>query len=167
MSYMIEKPISALQSRISKIIDTRFLNHLFCSDPSEELCHEKKALYKLISGLHSSISVHIAYDYLLDESTNMVCAKNCTHQFFVYWAKFCNCFDHFLCKWSQWGQNLPLLYDRVLKYPERVQNLYFTYLFVLRAVTKVPVLPYSIHLLYTQLWKIKLSCFFFLQARSI
>jgi len=29
-----------------------------------------------------------------------------------------------------------LLYDRVLKYPERVQNLYFTYLFVLRAVTK-------------------------------
>ncbi|AQK63139.1 Endoplasmic reticulum oxidoreductin-1 [Zea mays] len=75
-------------------------------DPSEELCHEKKVLYKLISGLHSSISVHIAYDYLLDESTN------------------------------SWGQNLSLLYDRVLKYPERVQNLYFTYLFVLRAVTK-------------------------------
>ncbi|NP_001170065.1 Endoplasmic reticulum oxidoreductin-1 [Zea mays] len=74
--------------------------------PSEELCHEKKVLYKLISGLHSSISVHIAYDYLLDESTN------------------------------SWGQNLSLLYDRVLKYPERVQNLYFTYLFVLRAVTK-------------------------------
>ncbi|CAL5013577.1 unnamed protein product [Urochloa decumbens] len=74
--------------------------------PSEELCHEKKVLYKLISGLHSSISVHIAYDYLLDESTN------------------------------SWGQNLPLLYDRVLKYPERVQNLYFTYLFVLRAATK-------------------------------
>ncbi|CAD6232280.1 unnamed protein product [Miscanthus lutarioriparius] len=74
--------------------------------PSKELCHEKKALYKLISGLHSSISVHIAYDYLLDESTN------------------------------SWGQNLPLLYDHVLKYPERVQNLYFTILFVLRAVTK-------------------------------
>uniref|UniRef100_A0A0D9WHB3 Uncharacterized protein n=1 Tax=Leersia perrieri TaxID=77586 RepID=A0A0D9WHB3_9ORYZ len=74
--------------------------------PSEEMCQEKKALYKLISGLHSSISVHIAYDYLLDESANM------------------------------WGHNLPFLYDRVLKYPERVQNLYFTYLFVLRAVTK-------------------------------
>ncbi|KAL6636960.1 hypothetical protein ACP70R_024532 [Stipagrostis hirtigluma subsp. patula] len=74
--------------------------------PSGELCQEKKALYKLISGLHSSISVHIAYDYLLDESTNL------------------------------WGHNLPLLYDRVLKYPERVKNLYFTYLFVLRAVTK-------------------------------
>lgn len=30
-------------------------------------------LYKLISGLHSSISIHIASDYLLDEKTNMVC----------------------------------------------------------------------------------------------
>ena len=97
MSYMIENPSSALQSHISKIIHTSFLNRLFCSDPSEELCHEKKALYKLISGLHSSISVHIAYDYLLDESTNLVCAKNCTHLFVDYWAKFHNCFDHFWC----------------------------------------------------------------------
>ncbi|KAF3441139.1 hypothetical protein FNV43_RR15050 [Rhamnella rubrinervis] len=74
--------------------------------PSGEICQEKKVLYKLISGLHSSISIHIASDYLLDESTNL------------------------------WGQNLELLYDRVLKYPDRVQNLYFTFLFVLRAVTK-------------------------------
>lgn len=37
----------------------------------------------------------------------------------------------------QWGQNLSLMYDRVLRYPDRVRNLYFTYLFVLRAVTKV------------------------------
>lgn len=37
----------------------------------------------------------------------------------------------------QWGQNLTLLQDRVLRYPDRVRNLYFTFLFVLRAVTKV------------------------------
>ena len=37
----------------------------------------------------------------------------------------------------QWGQNISLLHDRVLRYPDRVRNLYFTYLFVLRAVTKV------------------------------
>ncbi|KAL5771927.1 hypothetical protein ACOSQ2_011851 [Xanthoceras sorbifolium] len=74
--------------------------------PSEELCQEEKILYKLISGLHSSISVHIAADYLLDEATN------------------------------SWGENLTLLYDRVLRYPDRVRNLYFTFLFVLRAVTK-------------------------------
>ncbi|KAL5564652.1 hypothetical protein UlMin_027816 [Ulmus minor] len=71
-----------------------------------EICQEKKVLYKLISGLHSSISIHLAADYLLDETTNM------------------------------WGQNLEILYDRVLKYPDRVRNLYFTFLFVLRAVTK-------------------------------
>ncbi|CAI0544942.1 unnamed protein product [Linum tenue] len=74
--------------------------------PSEELCQEERLLYKLISGLHSSISIHIAADYLLDEDTN------------------------------SWGENLTLMYDRVLRYPERVRNLYFTYLFVLRAVTK-------------------------------
>ncbi|CAA3016236.1 Endoplasmic reticulum oxidoreductin 1 [Olea europaea subsp. europaea] len=73
--------------------------------PSGE-CQEKRILYKLISGLHSSISIHIAADYLIDEKTNT------------------------------WGQNLSLLYDRVLKYPDRVRNLYFTFLFVLRSVTK-------------------------------
>ncbi|XP_052180069.1 endoplasmic reticulum oxidoreductin-1-like [Diospyros lotus] len=74
--------------------------------PSGEFCQEKNILYKLISGLHSSISIHIAADYLLDEAKNL------------------------------WGQNLSLMYDRVLRYPDRVSNLYFTFLFVLRAVTK-------------------------------
>ncbi|XP_042430416.1 endoplasmic reticulum oxidoreductin-1-like [Zingiber officinale] len=73
---------------------------------SEEFCQEKRVLYKLISGLHSSISVHIAFDFLLDEANNL------------------------------WGVNLELLYDRVLSHPERVKNLYFVFLFVLRAVTK-------------------------------
>ncbi|WOH00758.1 hypothetical protein DCAR_0520133 [Daucus carota subsp. sativus] len=73
---------------------------------SGESCQEEKVLYKLISGLHSSISIHIAADYLLDVKTN------------------------------QWGENLQLMYDRVLRYPDRVKNLYFTYLFVLRALTK-------------------------------
>ncbi|CAN4103079.1 unnamed protein product [Withania somnifera] len=73
---------------------------------SGEICQEKKVLYKLISGLHSSISIHIAADYLLDETKNL------------------------------WGPNPDLMYDRVLQYPDRVRNLYFTFLFVLRAVTK-------------------------------
>ncbi|KAI3675082.1 hypothetical protein L1987_84666 [Smallanthus sonchifolius] len=71
-----------------------------------ETCPEKKVLYKLISGLHSSISSHIAVDYLLDETTN------------------------------KWGSNLRLMHDRVLKHFDHVENLYFTFLFVLRAVTK-------------------------------
>nr|CAN61292.1 hypothetical protein VITISV_034737 [Vitis vinifera] len=71
-----------------------------------ETLQEKNLLYKLISGLHSSISIHIAADYLLDETTNL------------------------------WGQNLGLMHDRVLRYPDRVRNLYFTFLFVLRAMRK-------------------------------
>lgn len=42
------------------------------ADASGEICQEKKVLYKLISGLHSSISIHIAADYLLDETKNLV-----------------------------------------------------------------------------------------------
>ncbi|KAA8549788.1 hypothetical protein F0562_001472 [Nyssa sinensis] len=34
-----------------------------------------------------------------------------------------------------WGENLELMYDRVLRYPDCVRNLYFTFLFVLCAVT--------------------------------
>lgn len=49
----------------------------------------------------------------------------------------------------QWGHNLELLNDRVLKHPERVRNLYFTFLFVLRAVTKVSSF---IRIIYT--WKL-------------
>ncbi|XP_034678240.1 endoplasmic reticulum oxidoreductin-1-like isoform X3 [Vitis riparia] len=39
-----------------------------------ETLQEKNLLYKLISGLHSSISIHIAADYLLDETTNLASA---------------------------------------------------------------------------------------------
>ncbi|KZV29728.1 endoplasmic oxidoreductin-1-like [Dorcoceras hygrometricum] len=73
---------------------------------SGEICPERRVLYKLISGLHSSISTHIASDYLLDETKNL------------------------------WGRNLELMYDRVLRFPDRVRNLYFTFMFVLRAVAK-------------------------------
>ncbi|KAL0320558.1 UNVERIFIED_CONTAM: Endoplasmic reticulum oxidoreductin-1, partial [Sesamum radiatum] len=37
---------------------------------------------------------------------------------------------------QNWGRNLEVMYDRVLRYPDRVRNLYFTFMFVLRAVTK-------------------------------
>ncbi|KAK6132564.1 hypothetical protein DH2020_033666 [Rehmannia glutinosa] len=76
------------------------------NNTSGKICQEKRVLYKLISGLHSSISIHIAADYLLDEAKNL------------------------------WGRNPELMYDRVLRYPDRVRNLYFTFMFVLRAVTK-------------------------------
>lgn len=108
-------------------------------DTSEESCREEKILYKLVSGLHSSISVHIASDYLLDEATNLVRSAfqiwHIRDICFLSRIRLIQCYP-FSCVF-QWGQNLTLLYDRVLRYPDRVQNLYFTFLFVLRAVTKV------------------------------
>ncbi|KAG7563955.1 Endoplasmic reticulum oxidoreductin 1 [Arabidopsis suecica] len=53
------------QGAVDRTIDNRVFRDL-----SGETCPEKKVLYKLISGLHSSISMHIAAEYLLDESRN-------------------------------------------------------------------------------------------------
>lgn len=62
----------------------------------------------MFAGMHASISAHIAREYLLDERE------------------------------GRWGPNLGLFQER-LGNPgvrERVENLYFAYLFVLRAALK-------------------------------
>jgi ERO1-like protein alpha len=77
-------------------------------DVHSDTCDEESLVfYRIISGVHASISMHLVHDYLLDEST------------------------------GTWGPNLPEFRTRFTR--ERcshVQNLYFVYLFVLRAVAK-------------------------------
>ncbi|KAK9850278.1 hypothetical protein WJX84_007666 [Apatococcus fuscideae] len=71
-------------------------------------CTEQRVFYKLISGMHASISAHIAADYLLDEAN------------------------------GTWGPSLEE-FERRLGTPatkSHLENLYFAYLFVLRAVMK-------------------------------
>jgi ERO1-like protein alpha len=79
-----------------------------------ERCTEKRVFYRLISGMHASISAHLVGDWLLDEAK------------------------------GEWGANLDEFRRRFVDEPdaaERVANLYFAYLFVLRAVTKAaPIL---------------------------
>lgn len=75
-------------------------------DGENDTCTEKRIFYRLISGLHTSINTHICANYLIDEQKN------------------------------KWGQNLEMFRERVAKFPDRLQNLYFTFLFILRAVTK-------------------------------
>jgi len=72
-----------------------------------------RIFYRIISGIHSSISAHIVKDFLLDEATRT------------------------------WGPNLAMFQARLGNpdVKDRVENLYFAYLFVLRAVIKAgPVL---------------------------
>ncbi|KAK9916428.1 hypothetical protein WJX75_002458 [Coccomyxa subellipsoidea] len=76
------------------------------NDP--DTCAERRVFYRLISGMHASISAHIAKEYLLDERAD------------------------------KWGPNLALFRERLGNegVRERVENLYFAYLFVLRAALK-------------------------------
>ncbi|XP_061129244.1 ERO1-like protein beta isoform X3 [Syngnathus typhle] len=81
----------------------------------EGLCLEKRVFYRLISGLHSSINIHLCAQYLLDEG----------------WGR------------SVWGPNAEEFrwrFDRAETKGEgtrRLKNLYFLYLMELRALYKV------------------------------
>ncbi|XP_016105620.1 ERO1-like protein alpha [Sinocyclocheilus grahami] len=84
----------------------------------EGLCVEKRAFFRLISGLHASINIHLSARYLLDEN----------------W---------FEMKWSHNVSEFQLRFDKELtegEGPKRLRNLYFLYLIELRALAKI--LPY-------------------------
>ncbi|KAK3537672.1 hypothetical protein QTP70_017087 [Hemibagrus guttatus] len=92
----------------------------------EGLCVEKRAFFRLVSGLHASINVHLSARYLLDD----------------------NWFER---KWAPNVTEFQLRFDEELtkgEGPKRLRNLYFLYLIELRALAKV--LPFfehpSIHL---------------------
>ncbi|KAG0301954.1 hypothetical protein BGZ98_007922 [Dissophora globulifera] len=72
----------------------------------EESCLEKRVYYRLISGLHTSISIHIC-DEWFNQTT------------------------------GEWGPNLDCFISRVGMHPERLENIYFDYAVVLRAVSKI------------------------------
>ncbi|KAG9336713.1 hypothetical protein JZ751_003061 [Albula glossodonta] len=79
------------------------------------LCVEKRAFFRLVSGLHASINVHLSARYLLDD----------------------NWFE------KKWGHNITEFQQRFDadltkgEGPKRLRNLYFLYLIELRALSKV------------------------------
>ena len=77
---------------------------------------DSKAYGCAATGMHASISAHLSHDYLLDEESDT------------------------------WGPNLEEFTQRLgnIAVKERVENMYFTYLFVLRAVMKAGPLLASI-----------------------
>jgi len=80
---------------------------LYCS-----LSPEQRLYNRFISGLHSSISLHIAHSYCLEMDP--------------YEVGECR----------MWGPNDAIAYDRVLNHPDRVENLYVAFSLLLRAVVK-------------------------------
>ncbi|XP_048394072.1 ERO1-like protein alpha isoform X2 [Stegostoma tigrinum] len=82
------------------------------------LCLEKRSFYRAVSGLHTSINIHLSARYLLQDT----------------WYE------------RKWGHNITEFKQRFDAQitngegPRRLQNLYFLYLIELRALAKV--LPY-------------------------
>lgn len=80
----------------------------------EGQCVEKRAFYRLVSGLHASINIHLSARYLLEDS----------------WFQ------------KKWGHNVTEFrkrFDSELtggEGPKRLRNLYFLYLIELRALAK-------------------------------
>ncbi|KAF8976086.1 hypothetical protein BGZ46_008585 [Entomortierella lignicola] len=72
----------------------------------EDVCLEKRVFYRMISGLHASISIHI-------------------------------CDEHFNQTSGVWGPNLDCFISRVGAHPDRLENIYFDYAILVRAVTKL------------------------------
>nr|CAG4642387.1 EOG090X03A4 [Evadne anonyx] len=83
-----------------------------------DLCLEKRAFYRAISGLHTSINVHLCSEYLLSKGGVSSLEK------------------------SRWGPNpeeFQRRFDPELtngEGPQRLRNLYFLYLLELRALAK-------------------------------
>ncbi|CAO1632289.1 unnamed protein product [Sympodiomycopsis kandeliae] len=75
-------------------------------DPAaHEQCLEKRVFYRVISGLHASISTHICSEYL-DQGT------------------------------GEWSPNLECFISRISQHPERLQNVYFNYVLLVRALSR-------------------------------
>mmetsp|Transcript_4860 Transcript_4860/g.7951 ORF Transcript_4860/g.7951 Transcript_4860/m.7951 type:complete len:469 (+) Transcript_4860:63-1469(+) len=75
-----------------------------CFGDLTDVCMEKRIFYRLMSGLQSSISTHIAKEYLHPNGS--------------------------------WGTHHPLYWKAVGSHPDRLNNMYFAFLFVLRSVVK-------------------------------
>lgn len=91
------------------------------AENAREMCFEKRAFFRVVSGMHASITVHLTSNYLLEEGQPG--------------------------KEAVWGRNQKEFLRRFSpsttqgEGPERLKNLYFLYLLELRALSKAtPVL---------------------------
>ncbi|KAK7791804.1 hypothetical protein R5R35_005111 [Gryllus longicercus] len=95
-------------------------NSYIASSKLNGMCLEKRVFYRVISGLHASINIHLCSNYLLSEKSTLS-------------------FDSVT---GQWGPNLE---EFLLRFdprktegegPQWLRNLYFLYLLELRALVK-------------------------------
>ncbi|XP_033841861.1 ERO1-like protein alpha [Periophthalmus magnuspinnatus] len=120
--YSVKRPLNpAYSSRSGSDVRT-FYTWL------EGQCVEKRAFYRLISGLHASINIHLSARYLLNDA----------------WFE------------KKWGPNVTEFQSRFDSEltegegPKRLRNLYFLFLIELRALAKaLPIIKVGSFRLYT------------------
>ncbi|CAB3377523.1 Hypothetical predicted protein [Cloeon dipterum] len=85
-----------------------------------DMCLEKRSFYRVLSGLHSSINIHLSARYLLSDKSSLGMPSPS----------------------GTWGPNLDEFYRRFSpehtdgEGPNWLQNLYFVYLLEMRAIAK-------------------------------
>lgn len=79
----------------------------------EDMCLEQRVFYRLISGLHTSITMHIAYNYYKQKDEFNVNDGN-----------------------PVFTPNYEMYKHAIAKFPDRIKNLYFIFTFMLRAIQK-------------------------------
>ncbi len=97
-----------------------YTENCFKSGVLENMCLEERVFFRLLSGLHSSITMHVAaYFYKKDPANKHI--KHLTYEMFA--------------------PNYNMFENGIARFPDRLKNLYFLYTFTLRAIQKLtPVL---------------------------
>ena len=140
-----------------KIWKAIYMENCFYNENIEDLCLEEKMFYKIISGLHSNINLHISQNYLdinkekLKQEKLSTNIKDNKYQFnSTYFDNQINAinnensindvFNHL-----DYYTNVTLSYDRVGSHPNRIQNLFYLYSIVLASFKKAEktLLDYS------------------------
>lgn len=112
--------------------------------PLDGMCYEERVFYRLISGLQTSINTHIAMTYgdgtgAREEMYTANAARALSSSGNVSQSLE----ELVLTRGVQ--PNIDLYVQRIAKYPDRLQNLYFAYLFLIRAVAKAAPLLTSMN----------------------
>ena len=88
----------------------------FSSGHMEQLCYEQRVFYRLLSGMHAAISAHIANAYPV--SADIDPHADINEQPSLY------------------GPSVAVYDEKLGNHPDRLNNLYFAFVFLLRAVNK-------------------------------
>ena len=93
-----------------------YSENCFTSHRMDDLCYEQRVFYRLLSGMHAAISSHIANNFPVSPDIDVHADIN----------------EHP----ELYGPSLTVFDEKLGQYPDRLNNLYFAFVFLLRAVNK-------------------------------